>query len=91
MQPLRSPAERRTGKFELRTVATPDRPIPRSQQDARALHARAQLWVAAEILDADQAAQDHWSARRRLAVIIGGSLALWTGLIFGGWLLIRSF
>jgi len=90
MQPLRS-AERKTVKFELRTATTLDRPILHPRQDARALRARAQLWVAGQTLDADPAAREHWSLRRRLAIIVGGSLALWAGLILGGWLLIRSF
>jgi hypothetical protein len=90
MQPLRSPAERNTGQFEFRTDAAIDRPILAPRQDARAIHARAQLWVAGQALDAQAAQQEKWSLRRRLAIIIGGSLALWSGLAYAGWLLLSS-
>lgn len=90
MQPLRSPAERKTGKFEFRAAAAIDRPILAPREDARAIHARAQLWVAGQALDAEAARQEKWSPRRRLAIIVGGSLALWIGLACAGWLLLHS-
>jgi len=91
MHPLPSPAVRKVGKLELRSVTIADRPVLHPRQDARALHARARLWVAGENFDAAPAAREHWSLRRRLAIIVGGSLALWGGLIYGGWLLIQIF
>ena len=90
MQPLRSPAERNTGKIE-RAATTVDRPTLHPREDARALHTRARVYVAKQALDAHPAQHEHWSLRRRLAIIIGGSLALWCGIAFGGWLLVRSF